>query len=96
MSAASKRTCFYSVIDGLIRPHEWALVITPLGNMVEPFWPFESQMHFVGKKPRDDDWTNEFQRVDEFVQVDDNVLPKMLSGGNHVLHGGSHWPRDGR
>ncbi len=96
------RTCFYSRVGGTIRPHEWCLVNhSTFGPMVEPFWPFQTNMVSLnqGTKVNDDfSSANEFQRVDEFVEVDDAGLIKALNGGSQEtwMHGGRNYPRSGR
>ena len=98
------RTCFFSRVGGTIRPHEWCLVNhSTFGPMVEPFWPFETnaiarQTDGSGKQNDDFSSTNEFQRVDEFVEVDDAGLVKSLNTGSQTTWpiGGRNYPRSGR
>lgn len=92
-----KRKCFYEVVDGTIRPFEWALVnVTGFGHMVEPYWPFDTG----GTTSNNDNFStnNEFQRVDEFRQASEVDVLRALSGGEERiwLHGGRHYPRTGR
>jgi hypothetical protein len=96
------RTCFFSRVGGTIRPHEWCVINhSTFGPMVEPFWPFATNMISLnqGTKINDDfSSTNEFQRVDEFVEVDDAGLIKSLNSGSQTTWpiGGRNYPRSGR
>lgn len=96
MSSVLSRTCFYEIVGGTWRPFEWSLINdSTLGPMVEPFWPFPTSNN------TNDDFSSssDFQRVDEFVQVSDDVgMLRAINCGNQGpwLHGGRHYPRSGR
>ncbi len=96
------RTCFYSRVGGTIRPHEWCTInVENFGPMVEPFWPFATNMlsRNHGTIVNDDfASTNDFQRVDEFVEVSEEGLLKALNGGDTRTWsiGGRNYPRSGR
>ena len=93
MSDVLKRECFYEIVDGTIRPFEWARVnVEGFGMMVEPYWPFETTTGTT------DDFSNDFQRVDEFVETDEAGVIKALNGGSQEtwMTGGRHYPRTGR
>ena len=102
-----KRTCFYDMVGGTIRPYEWShIIVEGFGPMVEVgVWPFEcnfitmNQGSKSGGKENDDfSSSNGWQRVDEFVQADDAKVIKTLNCGDESpwLHGGRHFPRTGR
>jgi hypothetical protein len=97
------RTCFYQRVGGTIRPFEWCVInYEGFGPMVEPYWPFECNNTAVGNhgtKQNDDFSTaSDFQRVDEFVEVDEATLIKSLNSGTQDtwMHGGRNYPRSGR
>ncbi len=98
------RTCYFSRVGGTIRPHEWCTInVEGFGPMVEPFWPFPTnnnciQTHGGGKINDDFSTTNDFLRVDEFVEVDDAGLVASLNGGDREMWciGGRNYPRSGR
>ena len=98
------RTCFYQRVGGTIRPFEWCVInYAGFGPMVEPYWPFESnfggiQTNGSGKQNDDFSTANDFQRIDEFVEVDEATLIKSLNSGTQDtwMHGGRNYPRSGR
>lgn len=97
MSSVLKRTCFCEVVGGTIRPCEWATVIVEgFGMMVEPFFPFEPPI----KAPIEQiDYTDDFQKVNDFVLTDHAGMLKALNSGDDDhpwMHGGTHYPRTGR
>lgn len=73
------------------RPHDWAVVTTPLGSMAEPFCMFER--HGGGTDIPNTDWTDEMRRVDKIELVD---LDKMNTFLGDNVHGGMMLPRSGR
>lgn len=98
-----RRTCFYKLDtdpatnEKTVRPYEWAQVhVDGWGIMIEPVFPFEPPI----TAPIDNiDYTNDMQKVNDFVCTDDEGVLKALNSGDTVhpwLHGGTHYPRKGR
>ena len=95
--SVENRTCFYEMVDGTFRPAEWCLInVSGIGLTVEPHWPFPSN----GEKGEGkDDFTSDFQKVNEFKQSDEIGILMSLNSGlteGPWLHGGRHYPRTGR
>lgn len=76
------------------RPCDWALVLTSLGTMAEPFSPFARVC------PNTDiqnyDATDEMRRIDEVRFIDLDKHMSVISGGGDQIHGGLLMPRTGR
>lgn len=90
-----KRTIFYARVKGKIRFMDWAMVITPLGTMVEQFNP---NLHFPTNGPISNfDPDDECARIDEIREVDYGKFNQVLSGdpSGTALHGGVCLPRVG-
>ena len=81
---------------GVMRFQDWAIVVTSLGNMVEPFHLGirNSPNVAAGNEFRDHDPEDEINRVDGLQNIDQDQLQVMLSGGQEepLLHGGWHYP----
>jgi hypothetical protein len=89
-----KRTVFFDDTTGVVRFWDWAMVLTTLGTMVEPF---RVDARFSTSTPISEfDPTDEICRIDEIrsMPVDQSML--HLSSGPHQLHGGYCHPRDGK
>ena len=89
-----KRTAFYDQTGGFVRMWDWALTMTTLGAMAEPFCINNR------KSPDSDviafDPTDQIARVDELINMDIGKEKLVLSGGDHQLNGGTMMPRAGR
>ncbi len=90
-SGINKRTVLFDIgADGYIRFHDFALVMTDLGPMVEPFRP-------VRKAGQDDQAA--FDATDMMAMVNE-MKPYPLDKDHTLLgdfvHGGNLWPRTGR
>ena len=96
MGSILKRTAFYEVWNGVIRPWDWAIVnYEGFGTMVEPFNLFNTSSIHVGRD--NTNWESELLRVDELQQVPSDLQFKILSGGGETpIHGGNLHPRVGR
>lgn len=94
MTSILKRTVFIEENGGALTFQDWALCTTTLGTMVEPFMPNTRKSNDVGMI--DFDPTDEISRIDQIQRINSDLLPKLLSGGDDVLHGGTHMPRVGR
>lgn len=80
--------------NGYFRFADWALVVTTLGAMVEPFSANERFQRGTGFANFDP--TEDLSLITEIKQVDFDLLPTLLSGGGPVVHGGTTMPRVGR
>ena len=93
-----KRTVFVerdSASGGVHRFADFARVITPLGQMVEPF--IAGQKLSVDTPIREYDATDEMCRIDGIEQIDSDKLPSQLGDGlQPPLHGGLQLSRTGR
>lgn len=92
MSTILKRTIFADTDIGFYRFHDWALVLTSLGAMMEPFCE-------VGARGGNNeiDWEEDMQRVDEIQPLSmDSYGTAFFGGEGTVIHGGTLMPRDGR
>lgn len=89
----SRRTVFYDNTNGVKRFWDWALVLTDIGTMVEPFMV---NNRFYNGPSGEFDPTDEICRIDEIRSIPIDKQQLALSGGDHHLHGGVCIPRDGR
>lgn len=81
--------------DGMYhRPCDWALVLTSLGTMAEPFHPFSRMC--PNTSIQNYDATDDMRRIDEIHFIDLDKHMAMLSGGGLPIHGGALMPRTGR
>jgi hypothetical protein len=98
MATILSRTVFYDKgNDGIFRFHDWALVNTTLGTMLEPravlnpiYMPGGSGVDFD-----DRDYSDDFQRIDAINQFSID-RPFHLVGNEDALCGGSLIGRTGR
>lgn len=94
MSDIMKRTIFYDNSDGVVRFHDWALVLTELGEMMEPFqgiatkWQPNTVAGLVNF-----DATEPGCRIDE---IKSHSLDKGLQLYGDTVTGGVLMPRKGR
>lgn len=95
MSDVLKRTVFYEKRDGYIRFQDWALVVTKLGTMAEPF-NVNARYDRTAGDIASFDYTDNASRIDEMIEIDADKSMLLLSGGNHQLHGGNLLVRTGR
>ena len=87
-----KRTVFYDNTGGVVRPRDWAMVVTTLGTMWEPRCGF----FLDDPDGAQIDYTDEITRVDEMKQVQgcemNNIMSNFdtenLIGGNLTWHAG--------
>lgn len=86
-----KREVFYDDTGGIVRFWDWALALTTLGTMAEPFMPNDRAKI---------DGISEFDPTDEIARIDsmrassiDRQL-QTLSGGTDALIGGPLNPRN--
>ena len=94
MATIQKRTLlFEKKKNDVIRFHDWALVITPLGVCAEPFNYAHNKG--LGETPNFDS-TDEMTRIDAMQSIDMDREKLVLSGGIDALHGGYLMPRVGR
>lgn len=93
MSVIHKRTVFYDNTGGVVRFWDWAMVITNLGTMVEPF--NVNTRKIASDSLQNFDPTDEATRIDEIREESIDKQQLVLSGGYH-LHGGYHQPHVGR
>jgi hypothetical protein len=90
-----KRTVFVEVAGGVHRFADFARVITPLGQMVEPFIPGQKVSNNTPIQEYSN--TDEMCRIDEIEQIDSDKLPSQLGDGfQPPLHGGLQLSRTGR
>lgn len=80
MAVILKRTVYVDDAGGLMRFHEWAKVITPLGTMVEPF------QQIGGKGALEHEWEDEITRVDAIKSYKNGAAQTILADGH--IHGG--------
>lgn len=73
------------------RPADFCLVVTTLGNAVEPFTSY-----FGRSSGGTFDPTEDCTRIDEIILIDLSEEKLRLSGGEHALIGGVLTPRIGR
>ncbi len=94
-STVLKRTIFVERDkDGYFRFQDWALSLTTLGAMAEPFSP--DLRAETGSPETDFDPTDDIALITDIQQVDSNLLPTLLSGGGAVTMGGVTRCRTGR
>ena len=93
-----KRTVFVerdSASGGVYRFADFARVVTPLGQMVEPFIAGQKVSNNAGILEYDA--KDEMCRIDEIEQIDSDKLPSQLGDGlQPPLHGGLQLSRTGR
>jgi hypothetical protein len=81
---------------GVMRFQDWAMVVTSLGNMVEPFQMGVRNSPTVteGDEFTDHDPEDEIRRIDGFMFIDQDALKVRLSGGEDdtPFHGGWQLP----
>jgi len=76
-----KRTVFNEVVDGTIRFHDWALVVTPVGSMVEPFQE-------IGLRATTNiDWTDEMTKINEIKNLPTSSEHNMYTSGVALIGG---------
>lgn len=80
-----------STSEGYYRPHDWALVTTSLGSMMEPFCMFARTSRNVNIQ--NTDWTDDMSRIDRIEMVD---LDKQMTFFGESVNGGNMLPRAGR
>lgn len=93
MSGIARRTVYYeNDKDGYIRPHDWALVTTGIGSMVEPKleWFPRTGNNSLGPvfNPSDD-----ISRIDSMKEYSRDREPYIMGD---ALHGGCLYARSGR
>lgn len=94
MAAIEKRTVFYDNTGGVVRFWDWAVVVTALGNMAEPFMA-NSRMMPSGPIVEFDP-TDEFSRIDEIRAKPIDKEKFVLSGSTDATIGGYQFPRDNK
>src|SRR3972149_9676704 len=77
--------------DGFFRFADWALVITSLGTMAEPFPP--QQKVTLGDQAIAFDAADDIALISDIQHANSDMIPTMLSGGGPVFHGGVLMPR---
>ena len=94
MSDIQKRTLFYEKKEnGVVRFHDWALVITELGTMLEPFIERISLERNTKDGFVSYDATEPMCRIDEMKS---HSLDKGLQIYGDTVTGGTLMPRVGR
>ena len=91
MSDIARRTIFYDEEEGVVRWHDWALVVHPLGMFLEPFQE-------ITKKARDADYRN-YDASEPMCRIDEmkrHSLDKGLLIYGEQVTGGVLTPRSGR
>jgi hypothetical protein len=78
-----RRTVYYSQVNGSpMEFHDWASVVTSLGQMVEPF-EVNLKVSSVAF-----DATDDMSRIDKMERIDPIRQKVALTGTDYVLHGG--------
>lgn len=93
MSATARRTIFYTRVNGNIAFHDWCLVQTGLGAMMEPLVLNRFNADGQAYNPAD-----ECTLVSELKEMDLNALqgmPPFSDVDGTRLHGGMLNPRTG-
>lgn len=96
MSSILKRTVFFTQNgDGLIRPYDWAQVITTLGTGAEPHMCGSGHIQTDIDKPNADFENDEIRIIHDLKVVDDSVALQSINGGDEYLSfmGGRHFGR---
>lgn len=103
MSEVLRRTIFVSQDNSSpatgtpIRTMDWATVITALGQMWEPFVPFQKRSIAGEADIPNHDFSESMHRVDEIQFVEANVFHKLMTAnasGSPIM-GGTMFPRVG-
>jgi hypothetical protein len=93
MSDIKVRTVFVDDSDGIVRFHDWALVVTDLGEMLEPFSPLARFERNTLAGLSDWDWTEPMCRIDRIQRFS---LDRGLQILGDTMTGGTLMPRAGR
>lgn len=80
----TNRTLLYEIRSGNLHWHDWALVTTALGAMVEP----RTQDAGVEHANEDRDQDEVMSLVTDLRAIPRAVLSRKLGGGDFPLHGG--------
>jgi hypothetical protein len=90
--SAINRTLFYDTINGKIVFHDWCLVNTTLGEMIEPL-----NLNRFNADGTAFDYTDSMSLITELKEVDFNKLASLppFSDGDTRLHGGNLNPATG-
>jgi hypothetical protein len=83
-----RRTVYFSKVNGSpLEFHDWASVVTSLGQMVEPF-EVNQKVPAVAFSADDD-----MSRIDQLERIDPVKQKIALTGTDYALHGGAMMPR---
>jgi hypothetical protein len=96
MSGIVKRTVFYDQLpnQGPLVLHDWNIVLTSVGNMMEPARPWQRLSLTLTGQAATFDPTDDICRVDELQQFPMGK-EEMLMGDTIALIGGGTYPRKG-
>ena len=93
MSDILKRTIFIDDSKDVVRFHDWALVITELGVMMEPFVEIRKGSGGTVAGISNYDSTEPMSRIDKIERIS---LDRGLYILGDVINGGQMYPRQGR
>jgi len=96
MSEILKRTIFIDDSDGYVRFHDWAVVITEMGAMFEPF-QHAGVKHSGGCKQGLQNYNakDAMCRIDRIERLPMGMGYRLIAGDG-IVTGGTQMPRSGR